>query len=241
MNDSTGDTREGAGDGAGDGAGEANGSAVARFLDDVAFDERGLVTVVAQDAGDGTVLMVAHADREALERTMATRQGHYFSRSRGELWRKGATSGHVQHVVEVRYDCDADAVLYRVEQTGPACHTGARSCFYRTVPGFDQEPAGADIDAVMALLERVVDERLRTLPEGSYVRRLHERGVGYVGQKVIEEAGESVVAALQAQDDELIGEAADLLFHLTVLLRERGVAWRDVAGRLLERHAGGDR
>jgi phosphoribosyl-AMP cyclohydrolase / phosphoribosyl-ATP pyrophosphohydrolase len=239
MNDSAGDMLEAAG--AGEAANEANESALARFLDGVTYDDRGLVTVVAQDANDGTVLMVAYADREALERTLATRQGHYFSRSRGESWRKGATSGHVQRVVEVRYDCDADAVLYRVEQTGPACHTGARSCFYRVAPGFDKEPAGGDIDAVMALLERVVNDRLRTMPEGSYVRRLHERGVGYVGQKVIEEAGESVVAALQAQDDELIGEAADLLFHLTVMLRERGVAWRDVAGRLLERHAGGER
>ena len=178
---------------------------------------------------------------EALRLTLETGWATYWSRSRGELWRKGETSGHLQRVLAVHADCDADTLLLTVDQTGPACHTGARSCFYRTVPGFDQEPAGADIDAVMVLLERVVDERLRTLPEGSYVRRLHERGVGYVGQKVIEEAGESVVAALQAQDDELIGEAADLLFHLTVLLRERGVAWRDVAGRLLERHAGGDR
>ncbi|MFO7544553.1 MAG: bifunctional phosphoribosyl-AMP cyclohydrolase/phosphoribosyl-ATP diphosphatase HisIE [Trueperaceae bacterium] len=237
MNDSTHDTPVGAGDATDD----ANASAVARLLDGIAYDERGLVTVVTQDANDGTVLMVAYANREALERTLATRKGHYFSRSRGEPWRKGATSGHVQHVIEVRYDCDADAVLYRVEQTGPACHTGARSCFYRSVPGFDEERATGDIDAVMTLLERVVNERLRTMPEGSYVRRLHERGLGYVAQKVIEEAGESVVAALQSQDDELIGESADLLFHLTVLLRERGVSWRDVAERLLERHAGGER
>jgi len=228
-------------------------ASAARLLDEIAFDERGLVTVVAQDASDGTVLMVAHANREALERTLATRQGHYYSRSRAELWCKGATSGNVQRVLEVRYDCDADAVLYRVEQTGPACHTGARSCFYRSAPMSGAAPVAAaesggelageigDIDTVMALLERVVDERLRVLPEGSYVRRLHERGIGYVAQKVVEEAGESVVAALQSRDDELIGEAADLLFHLTVLLRERGVAWSDVAGRLLERHAGGAR
>lgn len=250
MNDPAHDPPAGVAD---DATGEADGATVAQFLDAITYDERGLVTVVTQDAIDGTVLMVAYADREALGRTLATRQGHYFSRSRGEPWRKGATSGNVQLVIEVRYDCDADAVLYRVEQTGPACHTGARSCFYRSAPGFAEDPgtgaapgssAGtgdADIGAVMSLLEKVVNDRLRALPEGSYVRRLHERGIGYVAQKVVEEAGESVVAALQAQDDELTGETADLLFHLTVLLRERGVSWRDVAGRLLERHAGGAR
>lgn len=227
---------------------------VAALLDTIVFDERGLVPVVAQDAGDGTVLMVAYADRDALARTLATGQAHYYSRSRGAMWRKGETSGHVQRVFEVRYDCDADTVLYRVEQTGPACHTGARSCFFRGVVvageiGETTTPGGAGADGaprtdgatgiggVMALLEQVVIERLATLPEGSYVRRLHERGVGYVAQKVVEEAGESVVAALQGQDDELVGESADLLFHLTVLLRERGVAWDDVAARLLERHA----
>ncbi|MEJ2292852.1 MAG: phosphoribosyl-AMP cyclohydrolase [Deinococcales bacterium] len=96
------------------------------------FDDHGLVPVIAQDAATGEVLMLAYADREAVEATLATRQAHYHSRSRGELWRKGATSGNVQRVVEVRYDCDEDALLYRVEQTGPACHTGHRSCFYRT-------------------------------------------------------------------------------------------------------------
>jgi len=242
-----------------DGAAQGGGASPdGALLDAIAFDERGLVPVVTQDAGDGTVLMVAYADRAALARTLTTGQAHYFSRSRGAMWRKGETSGHVQHVLEVRYDCDGDTVLYRVEQTGPACHTGERSCFFRgvSVAGAVDEttvPDGAGprvatgsgatgrgatgIGGVMALLEQVVNERLATLPEGSYVRRLHERGVGYVAQKVVEEAGESVVAALQGQDDELVGESADLLFHLTVLLRERGVAWDDVAARLLERHA----
>lgn len=237
-----------------DGAAQGGGASPdGALLDAIAFDERGLVPVVAQDAGDGAVLMVAFADRAALARTLATGQAHYFSRARGAMWRKGETSGHVQRVLEVRYDCDADTVLYRVEQTGPACHTGARSCFFRGVSlaGAVDETSASDgagpsgatgigatgIGAVMALLEQVVNERLATLPEGSYVRQLHERGVGYVAQKVVEEAGESVVAALQGQDDELVGESADLLFHLTVLLRERGVAWDDVAARLLERHA----
>jgi len=212
-------------------------------LSSVRFDERGLVPVVVVDIGDGTVLMLAYADREALDHTLATGQAHYHSRSRGTLWRKGATSGNVQAVVEVVADCDADALLYRVEQTGPACHTGARSCFHAPLARSGETgsgPAGAEaplsVGAVMDLLERIVSDRLATLPQGSYVRRLHERGVGYVAQKVIEEAGETVVAALEQKDKELTGETADLLFHLSVLLAERGVKWGEVAEVLLARH-----
>lgn len=195
------------------------------------FDERGLVPVVTQDARSGEVLMLAYANREAFEKTLETRQAHYYSRSRGELWRKGATSGHTQEVAEVRVDCDADALLYRVMQTGPACHTGERSCFYRSSDGEQ-----ASLGETMALLERVVNERLETLPEGSYVTKLHQRGKGYVAQKVVEEAGESIVAALENKTDELVGEAADLLFHLTVLLRESGVSLQNVSDELVQRH-----
>jgi phosphoribosyl-AMP cyclohydrolase / phosphoribosyl-ATP pyrophosphohydrolase len=204
----------------------------------------GLLPVVAQDATSGDVLMLAYADREALERTLAVGEAHYFSRSRGELWHKGATSGHTQQVREVRYDCDGDALLYRVASAGPACHTGERSCFFRELGRDAPVPVEgradiAGIGAVMGLLQRVVDERLRTLPEGSYVAKLHRRGVGYVGQKVIEEAGETVVAALEHDDEALVAEAADLLFHLTVLLRERGHNLDAVARVLAGRHRGG--
>jgi len=227
------------------------------------FDDEGLLPVIAQDAASGEVLMLAYADAEAIEATLATRQAHYHSRSRGALWRKGETSGHVQRVVEVRYDCDEDALLYRVQQAGPACHTGNRSCFYRMVEVADAASAGGavvpeegpgrpggpgrvggseaseegmSLGDALALLQRVVADRLRDLPEGSYVRRMHERGVGYVAQKVVEEAGESVVAALERKDEELVAEAADLLFHLTVLLNERGVSLDDVGAELVERH-----
>lgn len=200
-------------------------------LADVNFGPDGLVPVVAQDSDSGEVLMLAWADRPALEATLATRQGHYFSRSRREMWRKGATSGNVQDVVEVRLDCDTDAVLYRVRQSGPACHTGRRSCFHLPVTA----PSAPAMAETLGLLQRVVDERLRDLPDGSYVAGLHERGLGYVAQKVVEEAGETIVAALQGSDD-LAGEAADLLFHLTVLLRERGLGLADVAEVLARRH-----
>lgn len=208
-------------------------------LGEVRFDAAGLVPVIAQDAASGEVLMSAWADREALDATLATRQAHYHSRSRDELWRKGATSGNVQEVVEMRLDCDGDAVLYRVRQTGPACHTGARSCFFRRVAGdaaATPDAAGPSLAEVLELLQRTVDQRLADLPAGSYVARLHERGRGYVAQKVVEEAGETIVAALEGQDDELPGEAADLLFHLTVLLRERGLGLDAVAAVLARRH-----
>ena len=198
----------------------------------LSFDERGLIPVVTQDAVTGQVLMLAYANQEAVAKTLETREAHYYSRSRGELWHKGATSGHLQKIVEIRYDCDEDALLYRVTQTGAACHTGEYSCFYRSLT--EATPPG--IGEMMGTLERVVETRLRDLPEGSYVAKLHERGLGYVSQKVVEEAGESIVAALEHKPDELIGEAADLLFHLTVLLKESGVNLQDVAVKLSERH-----
>lgn len=225
-------------------------------LTQVRFDQHGLVPVIAQDVATGAVLMLAYADREALTRTLDSGVAHYRSRSRDELWRKGATSGNEQRLQAMRYDCDADAVLYLVEQSGVACHTGEFSCFHNELPltagtvarteahsapsvrpQDDASPAAADIGSALTMLERVIAQRIRDLPDGSYVRRLHERGVGYVAQKVIEEAGESVVAALQEDDALLVDESADLLFHLTMLLRERGVNWSDVAQRLLERNS----
>jgi phosphoribosyl-AMP cyclohydrolase / phosphoribosyl-ATP pyrophosphohydrolase len=201
-------------------------------LPDLKFSDQGLIPVITQDADTGEVLMFAHASKEALEKTLSTKQAHYFSRSRQELWHKGATSGNTQDVVEVRFDCDEDVVLYRIRPNGPACHTGEQSCFYRTIG----EPSQLSMGDVMGLLERVVGERLQQLPEGSYVTKLHERGIGYVAQKVVEEAGESIVAALQHKDEEFLGEAADLLFHLTVLLKERGLSLMQVSKVLQERH-----
>ena len=196
------------------------------------YGDDGLVPVVAQDALSGEVLTLAYANEEAVRRTLETREAYYWSRSRRELWHKGATSGNIQDVVEVRVDCDGDALVYRVRPRGPACHTGERSCFHRRAT----DPGDPSLGDVMALLQRVVDDRLDRLPEGSYVTELHRRGPGYVAQKVVEEAGEVVVAALQDERGALVDEAADLLFHLTVLLRERGVPLQDATARLWERH-----
>ena|SRR5690625_3104317 len=202
------------------------------------FGEDGLLPVIAQDEADGTVLMLAWANEEALRLTLETGDAHYFSRSRGELWRKGATSGNTQKVLGVRTDCDADALLYFVRQTGPACHTGARSCFFEKLSGGEPRAGSAAARAV-SLLDEVIGDRLERLPEGSYVTELHGRGTGYMAQKVVEEAGETIVAALQGERGELNAEAADLMFHLAVLLTAAGDGLEGPAQVLLERHARG--
>ena len=179
------------------------------WIEAVRFGNDGLVPVVAQSALAGEVLMVAYADREALERTRATGRAHYRSRSRGELWQKGATSGHTQTVEDVRVDCDGDAVLYVVRQEGPACHTGAATCF--------GEPTGGTLVRLTGTIAR----RARERPEGSYTARLLGEGVARLAQKLGEEAVETVVAATSEDRARLASEAADLLYHLLVLLEAR--------------------
>jgi phosphoribosyl-AMP cyclohydrolase / phosphoribosyl-ATP pyrophosphohydrolase len=209
-------------------------------LSSVKFGADGLVPVVTQESRSGDVLMIAYANREALERTLSTGLAHYFSRSRGKLWQKGETSEHVQRIVEVRLDCDGDAVLYRVEQTGPACHTGTRTCF-STVIGrsggrvdsdvVEEDPGGH----VLSRLARTVADRAVTRPSSSYTAQLLASGVGKISQKVGEEAVEIVVAANSEDDERLASEAADLLYHLLVLLQARGVpldvVWRELESR----------
>jgi phosphoribosyl-AMP cyclohydrolase / phosphoribosyl-ATP pyrophosphohydrolase len=185
------------------------------------------------------VLTLAYANREAVEKTLSSGEAHYYSRSRSELWRKGATSGNTQRVVEVKLDCDEDALLYRVEPRGPACHTGHNSCFFTTLAreqvGFasagDREvPFGTMVDHLAGTIAR----RHREMPEGSYTASLIQGGKERLAQKVGEEAVEVVVAALS--DERLAEEAADLVYHLLVLLEERDVGIEDVAKVLHDRH-----
>ena len=196
-------------------------------LSAVKFGADGLVPVVTQESLSGDVLMVAYANREALDRTLSTGLAHYFSRSRGRLWQKGETSKHVQRITEVRLDCDGDAVLYRVEQTGPACHTGTRTCFSTVIGGeAGKRESGAEEDDgghVLSRLARTVADRALTKPSSSYTAQLLASGVAKVSQKVGEEAVEVVVAANSEDDERLASEAADLLYHLLVLLQARGV------------------
>jgi phosphoribosyl-ATP pyrophosphohydrolase/phosphoribosyl-AMP cyclohydrolase len=182
---------------------------------DIRFDERGLVPVVIQDWATGEVLTLAYANAEAVARTRETGELHLWSRSRGALWHKGATSGNVQRVRALRLDCDGDALLALVEPTGPACHTGERSCFHQG----DVEPA-APHEALPAL-ERTLAERAARRPEGSYTVALLD-DPARTGEKVLEEAEEVTRAAREEGDERVDEEAADLLYHLTVLLRGRG-------------------
>lgn len=198
----------------------------------IRYDDAGLVPVVTQDANTGEVLMLAYANGEAVQRTRETGDAHYYSRSRGELWRKGATSGNTQRVVEVRLDCDGDTLLYRVEPAGPACHTGERSCFFTTLQGEADGPP--DLGRTLGHLSGIISARHEEMPEGSYTAKLFGRGAPYLAQKVGEEAVEVVVAALE--NDRLAEESADLLYHLLVLLEERGVGTEEVARVLDERH-----
>jgi phosphoribosyl-AMP cyclohydrolase / phosphoribosyl-ATP pyrophosphohydrolase len=182
---------------------------------DIAFDERGLVPVVVQDWRTGEVLTLAYADREAVARTRASGELHLWSRSRGEPWHKGATSGNTQRVRALRLDCDGDALLALVEPAGPACHTGERTCFHN---GELEPPAPHE---ALPALERTLADRARERPQGSYTARL----LGdppLLGAKVREEAEEVSRAAREESDDRVDEEAADVLYHLAVLLRSRG-------------------
>ncbi len=208
-------------------------------VENVRFDEGGLVPVVAQDAATGDVLTHAYANREALKKTLATGEAHFYSRSRRELWRKGATSGNTQRVVEVRLDCDGDALLYRVEPRGPACHTGEMTCFFTTLAGegvgvATEKPDGVSLGEMMERLAGTIAQRHRDMPQESYTAGLIRRGPERLAQKVGEEAVEVVIAALR--DDRLAEETADLVYHLLVLLEERGVGTEKVAGVLRDRH-----
>ncbi len=191
----------------------------------IAYDDRGLVPCVVQDWHTGEVLTVAYMNAVALERTRATGEVHFWSRSRGELWHKGATSGNTQAVRAIRYDCDGDALLALVEPAGPACHTGERTCFHRG----DLEP-GAHHEALPAL-ERTIAARARERPEGSYTAQLLA-DPPLIAAKVCEEAEEVGRAAASESDGRLAEEAADVLYHLVVLLHSRGLGLGDVEGVL---------
>ncbi|HSS78974.1 MAG TPA: bifunctional phosphoribosyl-AMP cyclohydrolase/phosphoribosyl-ATP diphosphatase HisIE [Thermoanaerobaculia bacterium] len=199
------------------------------------YDDRGLIPVVVQDVNTGAVLMQAFANREAVELTLSTGQAHFWSRSRQSLWRKGETSGNVLQVVEVAADCDADSLLVRVLPAGPACHRGTRTCF---------EPNPARLE--LGWLAAVIESRQGADPETSYTARLLSQGIERIAQKVGEEGVEAALAAVSLAargDDEgggrrkaLKGEAADLLYHLLVLLLASGIDPSEIGEELLRRH-----
>ncbi|MFC1463471.1 MAG: bifunctional phosphoribosyl-AMP cyclohydrolase/phosphoribosyl-ATP diphosphatase HisIE [Candidatus Brachytrichaceae bacterium NZ_4S206] len=208
--------------------------AVQRNVLQLKFDALGLIPAIIQDALTGRVLMLGWMNDEALQRTLHTGEVWFWSRSRQALWHKGETSGNVLRVREVRADCDADCLLVRAEPAGPTCHTGQESCFWQDVNGnVLQPPAAGFLDE----LADIVQARRVASPDESYTARLFAQGRLEIAQKVGEEGLETALAGVAQDDDRLIEESADLLFHLLVLLNERGVTLREVLARLSERHA----
>ena len=210
----------------------------ANLIDQLSFNEAGLIPAVAQDWLDGAVLMLAWMNRAAIEQTLATGEVHYWSRSRQELWHKGATSGHTQILRGLRFDCDADVLLLTIEQTGSvSCHTGARSCFFES--GAERSSAEAEClpppaDACSELF-RVLEQRRDQPEQNSYTNRLLAGGDNAILKKIGEESTEFVMACKDDASAEIAGEAADLIFHLQVALAHHRVSWREVQEVLAQR------
>jgi phosphoribosyl-ATP pyrophosphohydrolase/phosphoribosyl-AMP cyclohydrolase len=204
-------------------------------FDPAAFDSEGLdwakmeglLPAIVQDAASGEVLMLGYMDRAALDATLGDRMVTFHSRSTGKLWRKGETSGNILDLVEVRMDCDQDALLVLATPRGPTCHTGTTSCF---------GDHGAPGVGFVGALERVIQSRASADPATSYTAKLLAEGAARAAQKVGEEGVETALAGRCGDDAELVSEAADLVYHLTVLLKARGLAWADIVGELARRH-----
>jgi phosphoribosyl-ATP pyrophosphohydrolase/phosphoribosyl-AMP cyclohydrolase len=212
-------------------------------VEDIKFDERGLVPVVVQDSATREALTLAYMNEESLRRTLATGETWFWSRSRARLWHKGETSGHTQRVVAVSVDCDCDALVVLVEPAGPACHTGETSCFHNEMEvaeSHNEKARGEETELGQTLgeLYDLIDSRRREKPAGSYTTYLFEQGLDKILKKVGEESTETIIAAKNDDTDALVLETADLLYHLIVLLVERGVSLEEVAGALARRRGG---
>lgn len=195
------------------------------------FDQNGLVPVVVQDSSTGEVLMLAYMNKEALELTIQTGYMHYFSRSRNKIWRKGETSGNVQKLKSLFLDCDGDTLLAIVEQTGAACHTGNKTCFFTALEG-DKKKVTTDI--IFELIKTINDRRQNKV-EGSYTCYLFEKGLDKILKKIGEEATEVVIGAKNGKKEEVIYEISDLMYHLSVLLAYFNLDWTDILKSLEER------
>lgn len=211
-------------------------------VEDIKFDERGLAPAIVQDARTRRVLMLAYVSAESLRRTLETKETWFWSRSQSRLWHKGETSGNTQRVVGVLRDCDSDTLLMMVEPRGPACHTGAASCFGTDVAGGDGGNPGEnppDIGETLNNLYALVESRKQQRPEGSYTTYLFDQGLDKILKKVGEESSETIIAAKNEDRAALVRESADLLYHLIVLLVERGLTLDDIRDELLARRGKG--
>jgi len=201
---------------------------------DLKFDENGLIPAIVQDAENGAVLMLAYMNRESLEISANERRTCFYSRSRGELWRKGETSGNTQDIISIDADCDMDTLLIKVKKAGPACHTGRESCFFNNIIKAGRE-AGSGAFSMRALHELIL-ARKAELPENSYTTYLFQKGLDKILKKVGEECSEVVIAAKNGDSYELTYEIADLAYHVLVLMAQQGITVGDVAAELESRH-----
>ncbi len=201
-------------------------------MDKLHFDDQGLIPAIIQDFYTGEVLMMAYMNRESLKRTLEGGETCFWSRSRGKLWHKGESSGHLQKVRDIKYDCDGDTLLVRVEQIGVACHTGKKSCFFNSLYQGEEEEGEAGI---LDKLYAIISDRRANPQEGSYTNYLFNEGLDKILKKLAEEAGEVIIAAKNPDREELIYESGDLLYHLLVLLREKGVVPGEVFAELNRR------
>lgn len=209
------------------------------FLKDLKFDENGLIPAVAQDAVSGEVLMLAYMNKDSIIETLRTGHATYFSRSRRELWEKGATSGNIQDVVSMYVDCDRDAIVIKVRQTGNACHTNNHSCFFTQVVDGKLIEIPTGISAKPGILYdvyNVIVDRVKNPKEGSYTNYLFKKGIDKMLKKVGEEASEVIIASKNYVKSEVRYETADLLYHLSVVLVEQGLTWDDVFVELQNRY-----
>jgi phosphoribosyl-ATP pyrophosphohydrolase/phosphoribosyl-AMP cyclohydrolase len=214
-------------------------------IGDLKFDERGLVPAVVQHARTRQVLTLAYMNAESLAKTLETGETWFWSRSRNCLWHKGETSGNTQRVVEVKVDCDADALTVLVLPNGPACHTGAESCFHEKLDGVSliddaARPGTSVLADVLDDLYRLIASRKRERPEGSYTTYLFEQGLDKILKKVGEESAETIIAAKNDNREALVQEASDLVYHLIVLLVERGLSLEEIGEELLKRGKKGE-
>lgn len=201
-------------------------------LSAVKYDEKGLVPAIAQDVATNEVLMLAYMNAEALKATLESGYATYFSRSRQTLWKKGETSGHTQKVREIWYDCDGDTLLLKVEQTGPACHTNAYSCFFNPLTEKDAQTAGFGL--LREEYDLICDRREHPV-EGSYTNYLFNKGIDKMCKKVGEESAEVIIAAKNPDVSELQYEVADLIFHTMVVMAQRGLTWDDILMEIKKR------
>ncbi|MBX0311127.1 MAG: bifunctional phosphoribosyl-AMP cyclohydrolase/phosphoribosyl-ATP diphosphatase HisIE [Sulfurihydrogenibium sp.] len=203
-------------------------------LDNLKFNQDGLIPVITQNYYTGKILMQAYANKEAIEETLKSGYATYFSRSRNALWKKGETSGNYQKIMDIKVDCDEDSIIYLVVEEGPACHTGEESCFYRNL-NLEKDSKPVPFEILHKLYEKI-QERKETMPEGSYVASLFKKGSDKIIQKVGEEAIETVIALKNKNKDEIVYETSDLLFHLLIALVDAGVKLSDIEEELLKRY-----